>query len=296
MSTLQAPPSSLKFIQPFIARARELEKADPVISYYCKYYAIEEALASKIHQADPEAAEYVTNLLDLVEKDKTALSDRDTINDEVVAQAYVERFASRVFANAEKDIINKTATKTTATNLFAASSFLELLKLFGEPDQQLQEQIKYCKFHAVRILRAINSNQDPNTYEEPLPQSQQTEDTFLSPSSPSPPLQQPLVSQVSGPPSSFSPSAPPQSFTSPPPPSFTTTHQPPPQTFTAQTSVPPPAQPAKHESVQQIMDEAQRFSLAQKHSKYAISALNYEDVETAVKELKTALRLLGENI
>jgi vacuolar protein sorting-associated protein VTA1 len=33
--------------------------------------------------------------------------------------------------------------------------------------------------------------------------------------------------------------------------------------------------------------------LAQKHAKWAISALNFEDVETAVKELRVALRALG---
>lgn len=32
---------------------------------------------------------------------------------------------------------------------------------------------------------------------------------------------------------------------------------------------------------------------AQKHAKWAISALNFEDVPTAVKELRGALRMLG---
>jgi vacuolar protein sorting-associated protein VTA1 len=32
---------------------------------------------------------------------------------------------------------------------------------------------------------------------------------------------------------------------------------------------------------------------AQKHAKWAISALNFEDVDTAVKELRIALRALG---
>jgi vacuolar protein sorting-associated protein VTA1 len=32
---------------------------------------------------------------------------------------------------------------------------------------------------------------------------------------------------------------------------------------------------------------------AQKHAKWAISALNFEDVPTAVKELRNALALLG---
>ncbi|KAK7207014.1 Vta1 like-domain-containing protein [Myxozyma melibiosi] len=309
MTTLTPPPPSLKFIQPFIARARELERADPVISYYCKYYAIEEALASKVHQSDPEAAEYVTNLLDVVETEKNALSDRDTINDEMVAQAYVEKFASRVFANADKDLINKTATKSTATNLLAASNFLELLKLFGDPDQTLLDQIKYCKFHAVRIQRALKLGEDPNVYEDPRATQKQEQESeveqhdeqqqqqqispqhsaassTISAGSPPPP---------SAPARSFSPvppSAPPASHFSPSAPPSTTT-----PSSTSSYNVSSSSSSSKpQESVQQIMDEAQRFTLAQKHSKFAISALNYEDVGTAVKELKTALRLLGENV
>jgi len=34
---------------------------------------------------------------------------------------------------------------------------------------------------------------------------------------------------------------------------------------------------------------------AQKHAKWAISALNFEDVDTAVRELRIALQSLGAN-
>jgi vacuolar protein sorting-associated protein VTA1 len=34
---------------------------------------------------------------------------------------------------------------------------------------------------------------------------------------------------------------------------------------------------------------------AQKHAKWAISALNFDDVNTAVKELRIALKALGAN-
>lgn len=37
----------------------------------------------------------------------------------------------------------------------------------------------------------------------------------------------------------------------------------------------------------------QAMSLAQKHARWAISALNFEDVPTAVKELRRALETLG---
>jgi vacuolar protein sorting-associated protein VTA1 len=40
-----------------------------------------------------------------------------------------------------------------------------------------------------------------------------------------------------------------------------------------------------------VDDEA--IAKAQKHARWAISALNYEDIETAVKELREALGTLG---
>jgi vacuolar protein sorting-associated protein VTA1 len=48
----------------------------------------------------------------------------------------------------------------------------------------------------------------------------------------------------------------------------------------------PPQQP-------QVVVDDEAIAKAQKHARWAISALNYEDVETAVKELKNALNTLG---
>ncbi|ODQ66280.1 DUF605-domain-containing protein [Nadsonia fulvescens var. elongata DSM 6958] len=64
-------------------------------------------------------------------------------------------------------------------------------------------------------------------------------------------------------------------------------------------SAPPaPLAPSPHqalvskETVRRIVDESQLISTVQKHAKFAISALNYEDMKTAMKELRLALELL----
>lgn len=49
---------------------------------------------------------------------------------------------------------------------------------------------------------------------------------------------------------------------------------------------PPPSQPAHS------VDD-HNISLAQKHARWAVSALTFDDVDTAIKELKNALRFLG---
>lgn len=58
-----------------------------------------------------------------------------------------------------------------------------------------------------------------------------------------------------------------------------------------QPSVPPPTQHAPPVGGYKTDDEA--TMLAQKHARWAISALNFEDVNTAVKELRLALQSLG---
>jgi len=60
----------------------------------------------------------------------------------------------------------------------------------------------------------------------------------------------------------------------------------------AHSAVPAPASYAPAQSSGAVVDEAAMVN-AQKHAKWAISALNFEDVNTAVKELRRALELLG---
>jgi len=43
----------------------------------------------------------------------------------------------------------------------------------------------------------------------------------------------------------------------------------------------------------QLITDDLAIAKAQKHARWAISALNFEDAETAVKELKAALETLG---
>ncbi|ODV98003.1 hypothetical protein PACTADRAFT_47828 [Pachysolen tannophilus NRRL Y-2460] len=45
-------------------------------------------------------------------------------------------------------------------------------------------------------------------------------------------------------------------------------------------------------NVDEIITQEQKISKAQKYCKFAVSALNYEDIETAIQELKNALNLL----
>ena len=62
-------PEALKFIQNYILRAKEVESKDPVVAYYCRFYAAKAAI-EKIQNGpkDKEAEVYVFGLMDQLDK------------------------------------------------------------------------------------------------------------------------------------------------------------------------------------------------------------------------------------
>lgn len=342
---LPALPPQLKFASSTLARGQELESKEPIIAHYCRLHAAQQILAKGLHQNDPEVAKFATALLDQIETSKSG-QDPDSplsteqaqsiLNDEQTANAYVENFALNVFAKADADIYNKQSNKVTASKFMAAAVFLDVLKVFQDQlDSNITEKIKYSKFQASRILKAIKNGQDPNDYEPPGEKTQEDEleeleheqneqkdqgqdqdeeesDIPKLPAAP-PTLPKTPENKPKGTPTRMLPGGPPvpsaptwlpddnnnddddnktdspditpnqppqdskqQHFTPTAPPIDTTTN----------------TKPITKDDVQTIVDQNQLVNTAQKHAKFAISALNYDDKYTAIKELEKALRLL----
>uniref|UniRef100_A0A060T3D2 ARAD1C32054p n=1 Tax=Blastobotrys adeninivorans TaxID=409370 RepID=A0A060T3D2_BLAAD len=355
-------PSALKFIQPTLARASELDSREPVIAYFCRLHAVQEILAKNLHQIDPEAAAFSSELLDTVEKAKTdeqspLVNDerlRSIVEDDDASQAYVENFALKVFAKADNEVRQHKTTKATASTFMAAAVFLDVIRIFQTPlESSMAEKIKYAKYQAARILKAYKNGEDPNDYEPPEQQDPEDESlkehsptqgqdagnnepdaegtagasiedslkgtgdsrpfvpaqpsSYLQSSPESPPAgnttvlpdappvlpKAPADAPVGedGPTLPSAPSLPPKAPIQPPSA---------PELDTAPVPVPPKVAPASHSKpitaaeVATIMGQADIVSNVQKHAKYAISALNYEDIETATVELTKALELLGQ--
>jgi vacuolar protein sorting-associated protein VTA1 len=106
----------------------------------------------------------------------------------------------------------------------------------------------------------------------PTPVNQPPPPTYASP----PPATAPVAPATSNPAAFYAPTAPAIAPTVPNP---------------ARTPYPPPAAPAPTQVGGPVSEMA--MAQAQKHAKWAISALNFEDVNTAVKELRAALQSLG---
>ncbi|KAF9056102.1 Vta1 like-domain-containing protein [Panaeolus papilionaceus] len=154
-------PAELKGIIPYLQRAQELKKQDPIVSYWCAYYAAQIGISLKAR--DAASRDVLLGLLGTLEAMKTAIGPNDAIDVESVSSAYVENFALKVFASADNEDRDGHASKATAKKFLAAANFLEILKTFPKKDvsESNEEKIKYAKWKAADIAKAFREGRKP---------------------------------------------------------------------------------------------------------------------------------------
>lgn len=370
------PPLKIPEVSRFLNRANQLRSFKPAISYWCEYHAVNQIVGKSLHTTDDDCFNFTKTLLERLEATKSERPDDDAIMDNTAGQAYVEQFAQETFDRAERTMKANKVTRQTADTFDAAATFFDLTHEWGTPEPEVLQKIKFAKWNAARILKAIREGKDPNE-SNPKPREEE-EEPALDPLDPdvqeltaaataaSPPPQAAYVEDApdGGEPSRaehvqdgyFPPQAPAEQHqsepfvpspmsTSPPPPAeplfpsqpphFTpqptpaitpqlppqfTSFAPPPQppqpvnpsvppAWTAPTAPVPPAVASPIHAPAPIAPppipklggsgspraavDQKSMAQAQKHAKFAISALNFDDVPTAVKELQNALATLG---
>ncbi|OBT38801.1 hypothetical protein VE00_10636 [Pseudogymnoascus sp. WSF 3629] len=161
----------------FAQRAAQLEQVKPAIAYWCEYWIVNQLIARGLHNTDSECLQYTSKLMDKLEQTKSKYADDDAIIDDTAGQAYVEQFGLETFERADRAVQANKVTKQTADTFLAASTFLELLNIWGEADQEIQAKLRYAKWNAVRIVKAIKEGKDPNeSNPAPEPQPEQAQD------------------------------------------------------------------------------------------------------------------------
>ncbi|GAA5851462.1 hypothetical protein JCM5353_002575 [Sporobolomyces roseus] len=159
---MSAPPSvppELKPITPYLARAHELATADPVIAYWCTYFALQQAMT--LGAKDSESQTFLFALMDRLEAMKGANADNDAVTEDAAASAYIENFGFKIFSTADNEDRKGKATRATARKFLAAANFLELLTVFGEVGTENREKIKYSKWKATDIAKAFREGRTP---------------------------------------------------------------------------------------------------------------------------------------
>ncbi|KAF7303308.1 hypothetical protein MKEN_01294900 [Mycena kentingensis (nom. inval.)] len=154
-------PPALKPIAPFLQRADELRSQDPIVAYWCTYYAAQVGISLKAK--DSASRDYLFELLGNLEKMKEQIGPSDALDTESVSAAYVENFALRVFAMADNEDRSGAGNRSTAKKFLAAANFLEVLKTFPKTEisENTEEKIRYAKWKAADIAKAYREGRKP---------------------------------------------------------------------------------------------------------------------------------------
>jgi len=260
-----ALPPSLKPIDQYIKQAQKLAKAAPVVSYYCKRYALEKALEVR-DKSDPACNAVLGDLMQWLETNKAALGPTEDNKIEV------ELMALQIFKRADDEDRAGNATKNTAVAFRACSIIMEVCQTFGEMPPDLVDKHKYAKYKAVDIITALREGRKP----EPGPpggmeEEPAGEDSLGLPAVPSDPAPAPAA-QPGRPvtPTQVAPAS-------------------------VRREVPAVA-PRGYIAGGPGLPDPTIMVQAEKYAKTAISAIQFDDVPQAVSDLKKALACLGHPV
>jgi vacuolar protein sorting-associated protein VTA1 len=354
-------PVSIKHIRPYLMRAGELQAAYPLVSYYCKLFALQQAVDSR-DKSDPAAVTFVKNLLTDVETQCKTITGTRTEH-----RAQVEAAALDLFDGAAAKYRAGNANSGTAMRFFAAKCVIDVSSFVD--DQPLTEFLGSYRMRAVRYAANIRSDLRENRipdppqelFDEMAPATAEEEVELASlggqthrrapanpslpatPATPSHPFTSSeaethaaahakVTKEISGFSKVFpenAPSYPTSGEPSPlsyrkdarppsPPPTLKPVQAPvsPPSSASVQPGVPPvliparglkerlarpdravPAPPILERAVENSSAAFDVASIveAQRRSKAAVSALDFQDVPTAIAELRAALAQLSSS-
>ncbi|KAI4340033.1 hypothetical protein MLD38_024909 [Melastoma candidum] len=163
-----------KALLPYLQRADELQKHEPIVAYYCRLYAMDRGLKIPASNRTKTTNSLLNSLIKQLEKDKKSLNLGPEDN------LYLEGFALNLFGKADKQDRAGRADLNTAKTFYAASIFFEVLNQFGPVRPDLEQKRKYAAWKAVDIRKALKEGRQPIPG-PPL----DDEDLFLPSTSPS---------------------------------------------------------------------------------------------------------------
>ncbi|XP_019740630.1 vacuolar protein sorting-associated protein VTA1 homolog isoform X2 [Hippocampus comes] len=300
-----AAPAQLKAVQHHLRTAQEHEKRDPVVAYYCRLYAMQTGM--KLDSKTPECRKFLVKLMDQLESMKTELSDDDSITQEVVGNAHIENYALKMFLYADNEDRAGRFHKNMIKSFYTASLLLDVLSVFGELSEENIQHRKYARWKAAYIHNCLKSGETPEAGPIGMDLDQEAdEDEGFSglalsqggsfrgggaaSSQDAGGAAAPGIGFAGG--SESGPSGPPGNVRVPPgahAPANTPADSVKPVPM-PRTAVDPDLSGGQRQG--DVRLSAEDFTKAQKYCKYAGSALQYEDVPTAVHNLQKALKLL----
>nr|VZH93492.1 unnamed protein product [Spirometra erinaceieuropaei] len=242
--------------------AQEHEERDKVVAYYCRMYAVQTGV--KIDAKSKECSAFLGALLDNLDAMKLALKNDERISSELHGQAYIEEYAQKLFAFAFKRDEASDFGPATIKSFMTAGILMDVLSFFGEVPAEIVKARKYAKYKALYIKRCLDNGEVPVAGPASVDDASSVPDlkSLSKPTADAKPTSQPPA-----PPKEASSGSPGKADSS-------------------------QASPSKEPAQSGGKLDPKLTALAVKHAKYAISALDYDDRTTAIKNLQEALKYL----
>ncbi|XP_026485792.1 vacuolar protein sorting-associated protein VTA1 homolog [Vanessa tameamea] len=301
-------PPSLKSIQHYLKTAAEHDSRDPVVAYWCRLHALQVGL-KVTEKKTSEETKVLMAIMDWLEEAKKIFKDNEAISSEVVAQAHLENYALKLFLFADKQDQEQNYGKNIVKAFYTAGVIYDVLTTFGDLTDEATQNRKYARWKAAYIHNCLKNG------ETPVPGPMQSENPGQDDEQSTNDVNQPGTanSQTFGF-TNITPATPPVPTV---PTSFTNSLPDPNAAMQAASQLPPvpytpdpnpggfvPYDPSQQPqpapsntfygdnstSVAQLSPD--QIAKAQKYCKWASSALNYDDIKTAIMNLRNALELL----
>ena len=152
-------PPNLRSIQQYLKIASTHDQRDPVVSYWCRLYALQSGL--KLSKKTPEETNFLLKLMDWLETTKKELRDNEAITNDVAAQAHLENWALKLFLYADKNDRAANFGKNVVQSFFTAGLLYDILTVFGELSEEASQNRKYAKWKAAYIHNCLKNGETP---------------------------------------------------------------------------------------------------------------------------------------
>ncbi|XP_058791822.1 vacuolar protein sorting-associated protein VTA1 homolog isoform X2 [Phymastichus coffea] len=156
---LPETPAPLKSIQPYLKIANEHDQRDPIISYWCRLYALQTGLKLSTKTSDETA--FLLKLMDWLESTKKANAENEAITNDVAAQAHLENWALKLFLYADKNDRASNFGKNVVQSFYTAGLLYDVLTTFGELSEEAIQNKKYAKWKAAYIHNCLKNGETP---------------------------------------------------------------------------------------------------------------------------------------
>jgi vacuolar protein sorting-associated protein VTA1 len=155
MASNNSLPPSLKQVQPFIQRAAQHDANNPTIAYYCRVYALKQAIAIR-DTSDPNAQRYIKDLLQATESQRVQLPHN-------LGQHHAEfkNFYNAMLGRCIDVYCSGNADKNLAMDFVHTGQLIEVSSYFEPLSETMQLTRKRCRGWAAAIVRDIREGRKP---------------------------------------------------------------------------------------------------------------------------------------